>query len=178
MDVRRLTADGSGWRLDGAQPIRTDKVVIAAGAWSRALLDPLGIHLPLESQRGYHVQFADARSLVSRTVVLVERKVFVTPMEPGLRVGGMVEIGGLTRPPDPTRFAVLRRVALEAFDGTEQQRLLEASPQTEWMGHRPCLPDSVPQVAAASGQTNLWLAVGHGHLGVTNSAGIGRLVDL
>ena len=79
-----------------------DHVVVAAGAWSRALLDPLGIRLPLESQRGYHVQFADAAP-ISRTVVLADRKVFATPMESGLRVGGTVEIAGLDAPPDPRR---------------------------------------------------------------------------
>lgn len=182
LGVRRLVPEPEGWRLEGdtpgSTPLRAQKVVVAAGAWSRALLDPLGVKLPIESQRGYHAQFKGASALVSRTVVLVERKVFVTPMEPGLRVGGMVEIGGLSRPPDPTRYAVLRRVALEAFDRPEDRRLLEDAQQTEWMGHRPCLPDSVPVVAPADGAPNLWVALGHGHLGVTNSALAGRWLDL
>jgi len=40
---------------------------------------------------------------------------------------------------------------------------------TTWMGHRPCMPDSVPVIGAAPGQPGLWLALGHGHLGLTDS---------
>ena len=56
---------------------------------------------PLESQRGYHVQFRRRARPCSRTVVLADRKVFVTPMEEGLRVGGTVEIAGLDRAARP-----------------------------------------------------------------------------
>ena len=31
------------------------------------------------------------------------------------------------------------------------------------------MPDSVPVVGPADGQPGLWLAVGHGHLGLTDS---------
>jgi D-amino-acid dehydrogenase len=123
----------------------------------------LGIDLALESQRGYHLQFVGGRETVSRTVVLADRKVFVTPMEDGLRVGGTVEIGGLRAPPDPRRAAVLGRIARETFRG------LDTLPTREWMGHRPCMPDSVPVIGAAPGRTNLWIATGHGHLGLTDS---------
>lgn len=34
-----------------------DDAIVAAGAWSRELVAPLGVHVALESQRGYHVQF-------------------------------------------------------------------------------------------------------------------------
>lgn len=142
-----------------------DHVVVAAGAWSTRLLDPLGVHVPLESQRGYHVQFAGASQTVSRTVILADRKIFVTPMEEGLRVGGTVEIGGLDRPPDYRRAAVLERIVRETFAG------LEGIKPTMWMGHRPCMPDSVPVVGPAEGRPGLWLAVGHGHLGMTDSVG-------
>jgi D-amino-acid dehydrogenase len=163
--VSGLRQDAGRWTLQGqAEPTGSfDHVVVAAGAWSRQLLAPLGIHLALESQRGYHLQFEGGRDTVSRTVVLADRKVFVTPMEDGLRVGGTVEIGGLKAPPDPRRAAVLGRIARETFRG------LDALPSREWMGHRPCMPDSVPVVGAAPGHAKLWIATGHGHLGLTDS---------
>ncbi|VTU28777.1 D-amino acid dehydrogenase small subunit [Variovorax sp. PBL-H6] len=148
--------------VDGAEN-SFDHVVVAAGAWSRRLLDPLGVHLALESQRGYHVQFQGGRGTVSRTVVLADRKIFVTPMEEGLRVGGTVEIGGLERPPDPRRAAILERIARETFAN------LDGLKAKQWMGHRPCMPDSVPVIGPAAGRPGLWLAVGHGHLGLTDS---------
>ena len=167
-EVASLVPSAEGrWQLTGADAAvdaRTfEHVVVAAGAWSRRLLDPLRIPLALESQRGYHVQFDGARDVVSRTVVLTDRKVFVTPMEEGLRVGGTVEIGGLERPPDMRRADLLRRIASETFDG------LQGMAASRWMGHRPCMADSIPVVGAAPGRKGLWLAVGHGHLGLTDS---------
>jgi D-amino-acid dehydrogenase len=96
-------------------------------------------------------------------VILADKKIFVTPMEEGLRVGGTVEIGGLERPPDLRRTAVLTRIARQNFKG------LNAIEPSTWMGHRPCMPDSVPVVGPVDGRPGLWLAVGHGHLGMTDS---------
>lgn len=161
--VDGLRPEDGRWRLQGPTESPFDHVVVAAGAWSKALLAPLGVNLALESQRGYHLQFEGARDVVSRTVILADRKVFVTPMEEGLRVGGTVEIGGLIAPPDERRAALLGRIARETFKG------LEDRPTRTWMGHRPCMPDSVPVIGAAQGHPGLWLACGHGHLGLTDS---------
>jgi D-amino-acid dehydrogenase len=165
-EVKGLRRSGSEWLLQAsgeAQGTAFDDVVVAGGAWSRALLDPLGVRLALETQRGYHAQFAGASGLISRTVVLADRKIFMAPMEEGLRVGGTVEIGGLRAPPDERRAAVLARIARANVNG------LGDAPVQTWMGHRPCMPDSVPVIGAAPGQPHLWLAVGHGHLGLTDS---------
>lgn len=164
---------GARWRSEAADAgalSEFDRVVVAAGAWSRSLLGPLGLRLPLESQRGYHVQFEGAQGFVSRTVVLADRKVFVTPMEHGLRAGGTVEIAGLSVPPDMRRAAALERYVRETFAG------LEGSPTTHWMGHRPCMPDSVPVIGPAANHPGLWLAVGHGHLGLTDSVTTARRI--
>ena len=164
-NVQSLMPGAEGrWQVDAEGASGTfDHVVVAAGAWSRRLLDPLGIRLALESQRGYHVQFPGASQKISRTVILADKKIFVTPMEEGLRCGGTVEIAGLDRPPDPRRGAVLEKIVRENFPG------LEGIKPSTWMGHRPCLPDSVPVVGPAKDRPGLWLAIGHGHLGMTDS---------
>jgi D-amino-acid dehydrogenase len=100
---------------------------------------------------------------VTRTVVLTDRKAFVAPMETGFRVGGTVEIAGLAAPPDWRRARLLADAARAAFPG------LRGAPARQWMGHRPCLPDSVPYVAAVPGRPGLFAAVGHGHLGLTDA---------
>lgn len=173
-DVRSIGPAGGGdWRVrfDDDNPAFAS-IVVAAGAWSRRLLDPLGLRLPLESQRGYHVQYRGS-SPVTRTVVLADRKVFVTPMEDGLRVGGTVEIGGLDAPPQERRAAVLARIARETFGDA-----LDDAGATTWMGHRPCMPDSLPVIGPAEGRPGLWLAVGHGHLGLTDApATAARIAD-
>ncbi|MCC7269380.1 MAG: FAD-dependent oxidoreductase [Rhodocyclaceae bacterium] len=170
-DVRSLAPAGGGWSVATATATHeAGHVVVAGGAWSRFLLDPLGVRVPRESQRGYHVQVQGGGDVVSRTVVLADRKVFVTPMESGLRAGGTVEIAGLKRAPDDRRAAILERIARESFPQ------LAGVAAEHWMGHRPCMPDSVPVVGAAPGHSGLWLAVGHGHLGLTDSLTTGRAI--
>jgi D-amino-acid dehydrogenase len=168
-EVRAIAPAAAGWSVatDGGA-VACDEAVVAAGAWAPRLLGTLGIKLRLESQRGYHAQFPGQSSLISRTVVLADKKVFLAPMVDGLRVGGTVEIAGLDAPPNERRVAILERMAREAFPQ------LEGVQATHWMGHRPCMPDSVPVIGPAPGHAGLWLAVGHGHLGLTGSANTAR----
>ena len=42
------------------------------------------------------------------------------------------------------------------------------------MGHRPCLPDSLPVIGRAPRVANAWLAFGHGHVGMCGGATTGR----
>jgi len=72
-----------------------------AGAWSSRLLKPLGLKVPLQTQRGYHLQYAQLRDTLSRVVVLADRRVFINPMQEGLHIGGTVEIDSIEHPPRP-----------------------------------------------------------------------------
>ena len=166
-EVRALYITPDGWSVKTGDKAldaqRWTQVVVAAGAWAPQLLQPLGMLLPIESQRGYHAQFAGAQHLVQRTVVLADKKVFIAPMEGGLRVGGTVEIAGLKAPPNPRRVAGIERIARDAFPALAQHQA------QHWMGHRPGVPGSVPVVGHIDAIPGLWLAVGHGHLGLTGS---------
>ena len=171
----RLTAlapgEGDAWRCVGERAIHpASHVVLAAGAWSLELLRSVGLHAPLETQRGYHVNFEVERQPVSRTVVLTDRKVFLAPMETGLRAGGTVEFGGLERAPDYSRADRLAAFAIDAFPA------LAGARYTRWMGHRPCMPDTLPRVGPVGERPGLWLAFGHGHLGLTDSANTGSVL--
>jgi glycine/D-amino acid oxidase-like deaminating enzyme len=145
-------------------------VVICAGAWSSQLLAGLGYAIPLESQRGYHVTIASPGIGVTRTVVAADRKVFLTPMESGLRVAGTVEFGGLAAAPNRKRAEFLVRDLSRVFP-----RAKIPADWSFWMGHRPCLPDSLP-VMGPSRHRGLWLNFGHGHLGLTMSATSGNIL--
>jgi D-amino-acid dehydrogenase len=148
----------------------SDHVVICAGAWSAQLLADLGYALPLESQRGYHVTIQSPGIAVGRPVVAADRKVFLTPMEDGLRIAGTVEFGGLARSPTRERAQYLVRDAARVFP-----RAKIPAEWSFWMGHRPCFPDSLP-VMGASRHRGLWLNFGHGHLGLTMSATSGDIL--
>ena len=155
----------------GAGPVAADAVVLAAGAWSARLLAPLGVRVPLETQRGYHVMLPEAGITLHRPVVPADRKVFVTPMEHGLRVAGTVEFGGLEAPPTPRRAELLLRDLRNVFPQARTE-----GAQGIWMGHRPCLPDSLPVIGPVRRWPGLWCAFGHGHLGLTGSAPTGAVL--
>ena len=159
-----------GVRTPGGE-VRADAVVLAAGAFSARLLAPLGIKVPLESQRGYHVLLPQAGINVQRPVVPADRKAFISPMEMGLRVAGTVEFGGLERPPTPYRAELLLEDLRSVFPQARAEGMAGF-----WMGHRPCLPDSLPVVGPVKAWPGLWCAFGHGHLGLTGSAPTGALL--
>lgn len=163
---RRVT----GLRLDSGEPLAVDGVVIAAGAWSGRLAAQLGNRVPLETQRGYHVMLPDAGVTVGRVLSPADRKVFITPMEEGLRVAGSVEIAGLDAPPNEARAQLLLGDLRAVFPE------VRTDGATSWMGHRPCLPDSVPVMGPLKAWDGIWCAFGHGHLGLTGSAPTGALI--
>ncbi|GIZ53056.1 NAD(P)/FAD-dependent oxidoreductase [Noviherbaspirillum aridicola] len=168
--VRGLERGVDGWTVRGeAGAYAAADVVIAAGAWSAPLLRPFGLRVPLESQRGYHLHVAEPGVSLGRPVVLADRKVFLAPMETGVRISGTVEFGGLDMPPTARRAQLLGAAALAGFP----QLKLGERPAT-WMGHRPCLPDSLPVLGPVPSLPGLWCAFGHGHLGLTASANTGK----
>lgn len=156
------TADGTSTRVDG--------VVVAAGAWSAPLAAALGSRVPLETQRGYHVTVRSSNLALRHTVMAVESNLMVNPMAMGLRLAGTVEFAGLKAPPRYERAQALLRLGKLLFPH------LDTSETTQWMGHRPCLPDSLPVVGRAGGADNAWLAFGHGHMGMCMGASTGREV--
>jgi len=155
-----LTADGGRVDCDG--------VVVAGGAWSAGLARQLGVRVPLESQRGYHVTVQSNNLGLRHTVMAPEYNLMVNPMAMGLRLAGTVEFAGLAPPPNPARAAVLLAQGREMFPHLDTRR------HTHWMGHRPCLPDSLPVIGPAPGRANAWLAFGHGHVGMCGGATTGR----
>ena len=159
-----------GVRFDTGEPLAVDGVVVAAGAWSAALARQLGERVPLETQRGYHVTVGSSNLGLRHTVMAVEHNLMVNPMAMGLRLAGTVEFAGLEAPPNLARADALLRQGRALFPH------LDTSSVTRWMGHRPCLPDSLPVIGRARGADNAWLAFGHGHMGMCMGASTGREV--
>jgi glycine/D-amino acid oxidase-like deaminating enzyme len=149
----------------------TKELVVAAGAWSPQLLAPLGIRLPLETERGYHAMLTSPGIELKMPISNKTRAFGVTPMEHGLRVAGTVEIAGLEAPPNEARAKVLLEHIKGMFPDvdTRQHRL--------WMGFRPSTPDSLPILGEAPGRKGLFLAMGHGHFGMTGGPPSARIVS-
>ncbi|MDX8441313.1 NAD(P)/FAD-dependent oxidoreductase [Mesorhizobium australafricanum] len=159
--VNGLAAGAGGIGLSGPDlAITAQKVVIAAGAHSRALAAQAGDRIPLDTERGYHLEFPTAAPLLNRPVCPVDLGFYMTPMDGRLRVAGTVELGGLKAPPNPRRLALLDRGVRQFFPDLGQ-------PSSKWLGLRPSLPDSRPVIGPSTKSQNVLYAFGHGHLGLT-----------
>ncbi len=149
--------------------INCDDVVLATGVWSKPLMKKLGLTVPLESERGYHIVFEDATGGPSRPIMVAAGKFVATPMAQGVRCAGVVEFGGLEAGPSKAPFALLRKQTAQSFPG------LRAAREIEWMGHRPAPSDSLPLIGQI-GQSRVFTAFGHHHIGLTGGPKTGRLV--
>ncbi|WP_338131746.1 FAD-binding oxidoreductase [Sinorhizobium fredii] len=157
-------------RLKDGRSIAASEIVLAAGAYTGKLSRLLGEPMPLETERGYHTQIMAPGISMRHSIIWPARAFMVTPTAGGIRVGGTVEMAGLDAAPDYRRAKVLVKRAQEALPE------LRVEKATEWMGHRPALPDTVPVIGASAKHRGVFYATGHGHLGLTYAATTGRLI--
>ena len=170
-EVTGLTPqDGRVYIQDKAEPLVADKVVLCAGAFSHRIAATLGESIPLETERGYNTTLpTDALDLRCQ-VTFGGHGFVVSRLSTGIRVGGAVELGGLSLPPNFKRSEAMLRKAKVFFPD------LKTEGGNQWMGFRPSLPDSLPAIGRAKASPHVVYAFGHGHLGLTQSAGTARIV--
>jgi D-amino-acid dehydrogenase len=162
--------DGPTRLLTSEGPLDIDVLVIAAGAWSARLTRRLGDKVPLEAERGYHITIRNPGVAPTNPIASAKGKFVATPMEPGLRVAGLVEFGGLEAPPTAARHEALLAHVRRMFPG------VDTSDVTTWMGHRPSLPDSLPVIGPSSRFPSVFYAFGHQHVGLTGGPRTGELI--
>lgn len=159
-------------RLDCELGFRTfDAAVIAAGAWSKELARQVGDRVPLDTERGYHLNIepGDAGEL-RRPVMFPERGFVLAPMLDGIRLTSGVELAGLHAAPDFSRILRLLPVAREALPGLSDRIT------RQWLGYRPSTPDSLPVIGRSQHSRAVFYAFGHQHLGLTLGPITGRAI--
>lgn len=170
-----LHADATGLRVaTPAGELRARDVVIATGAWSPRLADAIGerwLARTIQPGKGYSITYDPPASVPRRPLVLRERAVCVTAWASGYRLGSTMEFSGFDDTLNARRLAALERGAAEYLRTPVGPRVRE-----RWFGWRPMSLDDVPLIGAAPGTRGLWLATGHGMMGVGMSAGTGQLV--
>jgi D-amino-acid dehydrogenase len=148
-----------------------DKVLMALGAWSPRFARNLGLDIPIQPGKGYSITYDLPARVPRRPLVLKERSVCVTAWDDGFRLGSTMEFSGYDDHLNRTRLAALERGAAEYL-------LEPAGPakREEWCGWRPMMVDDLPLLGRSPRHSNLWLATGHGMMGMGMSAGTGRVV--
>ncbi|MFN4173011.1 MAG: NAD(P)/FAD-dependent oxidoreductase [Pseudorhodobacter sp.] len=168
--VDRLRRQSGAVQVEGpGLSLRAARVVIAAGAHSRALARQAGDRVPLDTERGYHVEWDMETPRLTRPACPTARGFYLCPMAGRLRVAGTVELGGLTAPPSPHRIARLVEGARAIFPDLPE-------PDRDWMGFRPSMPDSLPVIGPSRAGDEILHAYGHGHVGLTLAPVTARLI--
>lgn len=149
---------------------QANKVVVAAGAFSKPLARSAGDTVRLDTERGYHLEFDMDMPPVTRPVCSAKRGFYASPMVGRLRIAGTVELGGLSLPQSEHRLQMLERGARDMFPALGE-------PSRTWFGFRPSMPDSVPVIRATKHNKNVIMAFGHGHIGVTLAPATAAIVS-
>ncbi len=146
-----------------------DHLVICAGVASKALLTPLGVKMPMVSERGYHLTLDLANKKLQRPVGWLDKSVFLTPMNDGVRLAGTAEFAEADAPLDESKAHTMLEHA---------KVMLGEAPEitSTWVGSRPSTPDSLPVIGPLKRYPQISLGFGHGHLGLTFGAVTGQLI--
>jgi len=169
--VNTIQQYDQGWAVTtGDGEITARQVVLAAGVWSAGLLQPFGISLPLEAERGYHLVVRNPGVSIHNSIMDTERMCVASQMDKGIRVAGTAEFAGIDAMPDYRRAQVFASSLKSLFPSV---RLDEQEP---WMGRRPSFPDSLPCIGPVPGLPGLYAAFGHSHYGLSQAPKTGQII--
>jgi D-amino-acid dehydrogenase len=170
--VETLRPEGEGWRAGFAGGgIGARQAVLAAGGWAHAFTRALGYRFPLAVERGYHLHLVPGEGPPLRRPIHDSGGYhMLAPMRQGVRVTSGVELAPLSAPPDPTQIdAAVREARVTLALGAQ----VENEP---WLGSRPSTPDGLPVIGEAPRHRGLFLAFGHGHIGLSNGPITGQVI--
>ena len=160
-EVRALVPRGAQLEIQCATgPRLVEAAIVCAGMGSRALLAPLGVHAPLQSVRGYHVELPGQPPYLDAPLVHTDVHMLVTPMAGRLRASSYMEFAAEGAPADAAKPANLRRRLRALGYHCDEQC-------PSWVGARPILPDYLPGIGRAPGPQQVYYAIGHQHIGLT-----------
>jgi D-amino-acid dehydrogenase len=171
--VESLRRHGAQWvvGVTGGEDITCDSVVVAAGFASRQVLALVDVDLPLESARGTSITAVGDGVPPTHALKLSEHMVACSPFGDRVRLSGAFDVGVRHSRVDRRRLDAVVANGLRYLESWRPSRV-----EIEWAGHRPTSPDDLPIIGPVPGRTGLYVATGHGTLGVTLGPATGALV--
>ncbi len=149
---------------------KPDLVVMAMGSWSRNMARRLEVNVPLLGGKGYSLITNSFEQKPQHPIMIVERKIAVTPRADSVRLAGTMEIVDRDEGITPRRVRAI-------LNGSKEYMHMQAEPEIRevWRGLRPCTPDGVPMVGFSKKWPNLFYSLGHQMLGLQSAPGSARL---
>ena len=148
------------------------RVVLAAGAWSPQLAASLALRLPIQPAKGYSITVERPEACPPLPAHLHEARVVVSPMGQGrMRLGGTLELAGMDRGVNERRVQAILAAAPRYLNGLADLGVIEI-----WRGLRPLTADTLPIVGSPQHIDNLYIATGHGMIGVSMGAITGQII--
>jgi len=153
------------------EEIPADAVVLACGAWNGRLMRRLGLRMKVQPGKGYHVDLDRPDPCPGYPVVFVQEKIFINPFPNCLRLAGTMELSGFNLNQIPDRLDALHRGAMRYIPSMNGEKI-----QSRWCHLRPMTPDGLPVIGVSPKLDNVWVATGHGMLGITQAPSTGKLI--
>lgn len=146
-------------------------LVLATGAWSKTWGERLGMNVPVLGGKGYALITDTLEKQPKTPLMLVEKKIAVTPREGSLRLAGTLELVDQDDSINVRRVNAIVKGAREFLTLPREPKIKEV-----WRGLRPCTSDGVPMIGRAAKFSNLYLNLGHQMLGLQSAPGSARLL--
>lgn len=160
----------TGVSLANGQRVQADAVVVAAGTASRRFFEALGVNVPLEGIAGYQAVLPDPGVEFRHSTIYADGGFCFSPMTRGLQIGGTIEFAGRDAKPNFRRADIILEKARRVLPE------LQTDAVEYGVGYRPFLPDTKPIIDRSRRLQNVFMAFGHGQLGLTLGATTGRLI--
>ncbi len=154
---------------------RFDGVVVAGGAWTKGLLAPIGVRLPIQAYRTQLASLAIAGGGDLPILHDLDHHFYTRPESEGSMLAGN---GTQLRPFEPEQYneagdpefvhSVAERVVARFADGGE------AAVRSSWAGLCVATPDRRPLCGAVPGQPGLWVLTGDNGFGLMRSLALGE----
>ncbi len=141
------------------------KYLLAAGAWTDALLQPLSFECGIHPVRG-QIAMLNARTSVLRRVIQQGHRYLVPRLDGRVLVGSTEEDVGFDK-----RTTVQGIADLLTFVIAFVPALAAATVERCWAGLRPGSPDGLPYLGPVPERKNLFIAAGHFRTGIQLSPG-------
>jgi len=177
-DLKVVNFETNGRKIKALHTSKGDRVsvthvLLSSGSWTAKVLKKLGVRMLLQDGKGYSITLENPPVRPRIPTILSEAKVAITPMGNDLRIGGTLEISGLSPKLNMRRVEGI----VESVPNYYKNVDVPFSSATQvWKGYRPCSPDGLPYLGPSNRYENLTVGTGHGMMGLSLGPATGKLL--